>query len=410
MTGLAIGYPATLAAWAVLHSLWIGAALAGAARWVDRRLAGADPGRRYTVLVGLGGAFVLLALAPAWAVHRSMFAADVVVEAATRPAAGSVGLVRLVRFLPALAAIWAAGALLALARLAIGLVGLARLVRRARPSRRGRLLAIRLSEPVRLDVREIDAGSSPFVAGLVRPVLVIPRRLLHGLSLDQLATLFRHEIAHVRRCDYAQNLVQRLGECLFWFNPGARALSRRIRETREACCDRAALRAPGDGLTLARALIQLEESRVALPAGVAAARGGDLTRRIRILIEPPRPPSPGEMMTTLGWLALLLPLVGWGVLGSGEPSGSLTRLSMPLTRVTAIDPGGRFVVEMLGGRVLAVGLDGAAPRRDLVLQEGHRASILAPTGGEELELAVRVGGFRWEPRPPPRQTLMPQPR
>jgi bla regulator protein blaR1 len=402
MTALGLGYPAALAAWAVIHSCWIGAAAALAAGWVDRRLAGADPTLRYRVLVGIAIVGLGLPVLPAVAVHRSMFSSAVLAEAASRASGAAAGGPDLGRWLPPLAGVWAAGVALSLLRLGAGLVAVTRLVRRARPSARGRLLAVRLGEPGRLDVREIDRGSSPFVAGLLRPVLVVPRRLLRGLSLDQLATLFRHEIAHLRRRDYAQNLVQRLIECLLWFNPGARLVSRRIREAREACCDRAAVRSPGDGLALARALVHLEEIRTALPAGVAAAHDGNLTRRVRGLIAPPRAPSRRDLTGVLMLLALGLPLTGWAAFGAGGPSGALTRRSMPLTRVSAVDPGGRFVVEMLGGRVLAAGFDGSAPRRDLVSQRGRRASLVAPSGGEVLRLAVRVGGFRWNPRPPPR--------
>ena len=45
--------------------------------------------------------------------------------------------------------------------------------------------------------------------------------------------MIAHELAHVRRRDYALNLVQVAADVILWFHPAARWLSRRVRIERE---------------------------------------------------------------------------------------------------------------------------------------------------------------------------------
>jgi GWxTD domain-containing protein len=90
-----------------------------------------------------------------------------------------------------------------------------------------------------------------------------------------------HELAHVRRHDYAVNVLQTLIEGLLFYHPAVWWLSSRIRHERELCCDQAAIARCGDRVVYSRALLELEQMR----AGFAlAATGGRLSDRIgRIL-------------------------------------------------------------------------------------------------------------------------------
>ncbi|MGA2231008.1 MAG: M56 family metallopeptidase, partial [Tepidisphaeraceae bacterium] len=69
----------------------------------------------------------------------------------------------------------------------------------------------------------------PTVIGAVFPVVLLPLGAMTGLTPEQLRGLLAHELAHVRRLDYAANLVQSAIETLLFFNPAARWIGRIIR-------------------------------------------------------------------------------------------------------------------------------------------------------------------------------------
>ncbi|HEX7318678.1 MAG TPA: M56 family metallopeptidase [Pyrinomonadaceae bacterium] len=127
----------------------------------------------------------------------------------------------------------------------------------------------------------------PTVVGHLRPVILVPAGALLGLTPQQLEAVLAHELAHVRRYDYAVNLLQTAVETLLFYHPAAWWLSGRVRAEREHACDDAAVAATGDALSYARALAALEQLRGARtpPAALAlAANGGSLMQRIQRLV------------------------------------------------------------------------------------------------------------------------------
>src|SRR5436190_11794211 len=81
----------------------------------------------------------------------------------------------------------------------------------------------------------------PMVAGLLKPVILIPLGLLANLPHDQVEAVLLHELAHIRRKDYLVNLLQSLAEVVFFFNPAILWISSLMREERESCCDDVAI-------------------------------------------------------------------------------------------------------------------------------------------------------------------------
>ena len=56
--------------------------------------------------------------------------------------------------------------------------------------------------------------------GWVRPLIVVPASTLAGLSPKQLEAILVHELAHVRRHDYAVNVLQTVIETAVLLPPG----------------------------------------------------------------------------------------------------------------------------------------------------------------------------------------------
>jgi beta-lactamase regulating signal transducer with metallopeptidase domain len=119
--------------------------------------------------------------------------------------------------------------------------------------------ALGLRRTVMLRVSNAIAG--PVTIGALRAIVLLPVSAVTLLGPDELEVVLAHELAHVRRADFAWNLVQTLIETLFFFHPGVWWLSGRVRHERELCCDDLALRVCPNPVVYASALFHLEEQR-----------------------------------------------------------------------------------------------------------------------------------------------------
>ena len=141
---------------------------------------------------------------------------------------------------------------------------------------------------VRQTVRVCESAlvQVPAVVGWLRPMILLPARLVTRLSDDELRAILAHELAHIRRHDYLVNVVQIVIETVLFYHPAVWWLSRRLRQEREHCCDDLASAACGGNRILARALASLAELHAAAPYALPAATGGSLVQRIRRLVQP----------------------------------------------------------------------------------------------------------------------------
>jgi beta-lactamase regulating signal transducer with metallopeptidase domain len=124
---------------------------------------------------------------------------------------------------------------------------------------------------------------APAVIGWMRPVVLLPVRVLTGLSSEQLQAVIAHELAHIKRLDSFVNLFQIAAETLLFYHPAVWWMSTRIRTEREHCCDDAAINLCGNAVEYARALALMEEKRSA-PALALAANASPLAARVRRLL------------------------------------------------------------------------------------------------------------------------------
>src|SRR6266849_5654657 len=120
---------------------------------------------------------------------------------------------------------------------------------------------------------------APAVLGWFRPVVLLPVRVLTGLTEEQIEAVIAHELAHIRRLDCFVNLFQIAAETLLFYHPAVWWVSQRIRAERENCCDDEAIFICGDALNYARALTLMEEWRTA-PALMMAANRSPLAERV----------------------------------------------------------------------------------------------------------------------------------
>jgi beta-lactamase regulating signal transducer with metallopeptidase domain/uncharacterized GH25 family protein len=91
----------------------------------------------------------------------------------------------------------------------------------------GREVALAWSGPV----------SVPLVVGWLRPTILLPPPLVDLDPHDHVDAILLHELAHVRRGDFAWNVLLRVVLALYWPHPLAWMLSRALRVARERACD-----------------------------------------------------------------------------------------------------------------------------------------------------------------------------
>ncbi|MGQ0761759.1 MAG: TonB family protein [Acidobacteriota bacterium] len=77
----------------------------------------------------------------------------------------------------------------------------------------------------------------PITLGVLRPVIILPHSLLNKIDENLLISAVGHELVHIARRDYLTNLIYEFVYLPVSFHPAAWLIRRRIRQTRELCCD-----------------------------------------------------------------------------------------------------------------------------------------------------------------------------
>jgi beta-lactamase regulating signal transducer with metallopeptidase domain len=110
-------------------------------------------------------------------------------------------------------------------------------------------------QPVHLATSE--AVASPVTFGIRRHTLLLPKPFLASLSGTDLEALLAHECAHMRRRDFAKNILYEILALPIAYHPILWITNARLSETRELVCDRLAAGAIGGREPYAHALLRL---------------------------------------------------------------------------------------------------------------------------------------------------------
>jgi len=143
-----------------------------------------------------------------------------------------------------------------------------------------------------------DAICAPALYGWQRPVVLLPESLL-GLDREQARALLAHEVAHLRRRDFAANLLQRVVGAVLFFHPAAWLASRQISLSREECCDAWALSRGIPAAIYARSLAEAvarAHLRPALALITLAEEKSSLRRRVEAVLRGAAGPRPTRRM------------------------------------------------------------------------------------------------------------------
>ncbi len=86
----------------------------------------------------------------------------------------------------------------------------------------------------KINVRVWENVASPFMTGIFRPTLILPKTELSGEQLDN---ILRHEMTHFKRHDILYKWFAEFVKCVHWFNPISWYISKQIAAECEISCD-----------------------------------------------------------------------------------------------------------------------------------------------------------------------------
>ena len=132
----------------------------------------------------------------------------------------------------------------------------------------------------------------PVTTGLFHPVIILPDSLLREGNIELLASAIGHEFVHIARKDYLLNLIYELLFVPISFHPAVALLRRRVRETRELCCDELVAERILSAEVYARSLVKLASPapplrRLSVTTTVGIADADILEARIMSLLKKP---------------------------------------------------------------------------------------------------------------------------
>jgi hypothetical protein len=222
------------------------------------------------------------------------------------------------------------GAIALLGRLGHDLFRVRDLTRRARrwgsseDRALGRLLAAKLGVRRRVRLLESDEVSVPVTWGLRVPVVIFPTGAAAWTG-ERKRVVLLHELAHIRRWDYAVHLMVEVACAIYWFNPLVWLAARLNNLEQERACDDQALNVGVRSDIYAEHLVDIARTHVAemAPRGAfAMAHSSGLAGRVRSILArglDRAPVSPRRLLSTsVTALAVAFPLASvdiWGAAG-----------------------------------------------------------------------------------------------
>ena len=239
---------------------------------------------------------------------------------------------------------WTLGAAFGLGRLSAAWNAARRLVRRARavsPETQALVPALCAQLGIERDVRVLvsDTLTVPVNCGLVRPVILLPASAASWTG-ERLRVVLLHELAHVRRLDYASLLVMEMVRALYFINPLVWLAAKRADVELERACDDEVLRAGTRGVAYAEHLYEIASALAGArtPRGaLAMAQPSTLRARVGAILTAGMNRSPVGLRAMLAVTAVALlfglPLASLRLLGEGreeaEERAAISALSLP---------------------------------------------------------------------------------
>jgi WD40 repeat protein/beta-lactamase regulating signal transducer with metallopeptidase domain/uncharacterized protein YlxW (UPF0749 family) len=194
-------------------------------------------------------------------------------------------------------------------------------------------------------------GAPPFLAGILRPTIVVPHSLLESNKGD-LEAVLSHELAHLKRRDLAWNAVLWFVQSLLWFHPLAWVSRHFLGLETESACDEMVLSSIRVSPKSYGALLLNTMNTESTPFAAGIADGfATLKTRLKRLNHAPKNPRRIAKFTFSTALCLafvpLVPLhlVAWAQTGASFPSAMGILGGKQEVLCVAFSPDGKLLAE-----------------------------------------------------------------
>ena len=266
--------------------------------------------------------------------------------------------------------IWLGGVAIVLLSLAIGIYRAQRLRRTALPALETRRLLSSLKEAAgvraRVEVMVHEQLWAPIACGVLRPCIVLPTDT-RDWSDAELARALVHELEHVKRYDWATQVIARAVCAMYWFHPLVWMAYRRLCLEAEHACDDAVV-AREESTTYAEQLVTL--ARRMTPGQTAAVLGmaqrSDLAARVTAVLDASRPRGRAGLLRTAMIAAL---------------ATAATLSLAPLDLVAAASPAATLAASA-GSVAVAPGAPGPSPGAQPLLRSSRLNRVLVEAADE----------------------------
>jgi TonB family protein len=170
-------------------------------------------------------------------------------------------------------------------------------------------LRVQMMSPV-VQLAESASISGPMVLGVRRPLLLVPTGFFARVAGAERNAALAHELAHVRRRDFAKNLGYTVLALPVAWHPCLWLVRARVAESREMVCDAMAAEATRGKREYARSLLRLAEALpFALRGRVLPAMGifdgNTLERRVINMMDKRKKLQGAARWAAIGAVALL---------------------------------------------------------------------------------------------------------
>ncbi len=137
-----------------------------------------------------------------------------------------------------------------------------------------------------IPVRYSRSLVEPGLAGIFRPVLLLPEGIVAQLSPAQLALVIAHELCHWRRRDNLTAALHMFAQVVFWFHPLVWWIGTRLVVERERACDESVLATCSNPIVYADSLLEVCRFCIGVPLACASGVGGaNLKHRMERIME-----------------------------------------------------------------------------------------------------------------------------
>jgi TonB family protein len=241
--------------------------------------------------------------------------------------------------------------------------------------------AFELRHPVK--ILQSDHPTLLVTWGLLQPKVILPA-VARDWSDDRARVVLRHELAHIRRGDWAVFMTAEVLRAFYWFNPLVWMVCRRVRQDSEQACDNVVLNAGMTGSEYATLLLDLARTlntnrRTFVPglAAPAMARRSSLEGRIRTMLNTSVNRGP---LTRSSRAVTLVAILGLAVLVAGAGAQSFFTLSgVVLDSTNRIVPDTKLIVTSAGS---------GAKHEVRSDRTGHFEFVGLPPGNYGLEATI----------------------